>query len=56
MRLRNAEELATVLAALRMWQRCPSHPADLNMIATNGDQLMPLTDAEIDELCERLNG
>jgi hypothetical protein len=48
-------ELATVLAALRYWQVA---------ISTNGgppisehffNGLTPLTDDEIDELCDRLN-
>jgi len=49
-------ELATVLAALRYWQReglfsC-GHEID---IASNGDTLEPLTARDIDALCERLN-
>jgi len=49
-------ELATVLAALRYWQRegwiSGGHEHD---IATNGDTLEPLGADEIDALCERLN-
>jgi len=47
-------ELATVLAALRGHQR-RTCPPDLVEIATNGGRYVPLTDDEIDGLCERLN-
>jgi len=47
-------ELATVLAALRGHQR-RTCPPDLLDIATNGARYVPLTDDEIDGLCERLN-
>lgn len=50
-----ARELATVLAALRYWQEAETVPGRLHCIATNGDQYNPLTDDEIDTLCERLN-
>lgn len=45
-------ELATILAALRFWQR---HGEPRQQIATNAGTLAPLGDAEIDALCERLN-
>lgn len=49
-------ELATVLAALRYWQReglmSAGHEVD---IASGGGTLAPLTAGEIDTLCERLN-
>lgn len=49
-------ELATVLAALRYWQRegwrSEGHEHD---IATCGDTLAPLNEGEIDAMCERLN-
>ena len=49
------EELATVLAALRYWQRHrPSNP-ELHAIATDDGTLTPLDSEEIDALCERLN-
>jgi hypothetical protein len=64
-------ELATVLAALRIWQRyftadailagdLPNRRTDLrdNMlvsIATDSGKGVPLTNSEIDKLCERLN-
>ena len=49
-------ELATVLAALRMWQRlgvardCPEQD-----IATDGGNIKPLHDHDIDDLCDRVN-
>ena len=50
-------EHATILAALRHWQRVPGealmHEDD---IATNGGELEALSPPEIDELCERING
>ena len=49
------EELATVLAALRYWQRHrPSNP-ELHDIATDGGTLTPLDAEDIDALCERIN-
>jgi hypothetical protein len=47
-------ELATVLAGLRGHQR-RTCPRDLLEIATNGGRYVPLTDDEIDGLCERLS-
>lgn len=58
----NSREHATVLAALRYWQRHQAHiimrgvttmPEDA--IATNSGTLEPLSRAEIDALCDRLN-
>ncbi len=52
----NERERATVLAALRSWQRDPGpRPKDLIDIATNGSKHEALTVEQIDELCERLN-
>jgi hypothetical protein len=57
-------ELATILAALRYWQRdgllSDEHgdlatPGPENDIATAGGTHEPLDLDEIDELCERLN-
>lgn len=59
-------ELATVLAALRLWQRGSCGTAGTQervleaahaelAIASDDERLVPLTAAEIDELCERLN-
>lgn len=50
----NSQELATVLAALRFWQR--KGPTTIEWdIATNGGKFLPLDDNEIDDLCEKLN-
>lgn len=52
----DSRQLATILAALRYWQRegfmSSGHEMD---IATDGGILRPLNGAEIDLLCERLN-
>jgi hypothetical protein len=49
-------ELATVLAALRFWQREGRMSAGgEHDIAADGGQVAPLKPAEIDALCERLN-
>lgn len=50
-------EHATVLAALRYWQRegWRSCGHEIEDIATNGGTLEALVAAEIDGLCERLN-
>lgn len=49
-------ERATVLAALRYWQREGLMSAGgEHDVATDGDHLAPLTSAEIDSLCARLN-
>lgn len=49
-------ELATILAALRYWQReglmSGGHEQD---IADDGGTLRPMTAEEIDRLCVRLN-
>ena len=47
-------ELATVLAALRLWQRS-RHPLDLEEIATDEGSFDCLDTDEIDSLCERVN-
>ena len=50
-------ELATILAALRYWQREALRSAGAEHdIASDGGVLSPLTPSEIDTLCERLNG
>jgi hypothetical protein len=51
----NDRQLATVLAALRAYQRTPRQSSDIHDVATNGGELSPLDDVEIDELCESLN-
>lgn len=55
----NERELATVLAALRVYQEAlgmngGEPPAYVEPIACDGG-LLPLSVDEIDELCERLN-
>jgi hypothetical protein len=50
-------ELATLLAALRTWQRtvAEEHAQELVSSSHFEDGISPLTAEEIDELCERLN-
>lgn len=48
----NDREFATVLAALRCYQEFGCSAED---IATNGGEFEPLSDDEIDALCEGLN-
>lgn len=48
-------EQATILAALRYWQAVGFPPRRFVTIATDGDQVNPLTDDEIDSLCEKVN-
>lgn len=52
----SVSEFNTILAALRFWQR-KGNTSDLPEwdIATNGDEDEPLSDDEIDLLCERIN-
>ena len=52
----DARELATVLAALRYWQREGlASSGHEHAISSNGDTFAPLTLAEVDALAERLN-
>jgi hypothetical protein len=52
----NRRELATILAALRAWQVRPYDPADeFAEIATDCGVLVPLLDAEIERLCDKVN-
>ena len=49
-------ELATVLAALRYWQREGIMSSGMEQdIATNNGTLLALTGSRIDDLCERIN-
>jgi hypothetical protein len=50
----NDRELATVLAALRHWQRLLANLSAVNELP-HFDTWTPLNDDEVDELCERLN-
>jgi hypothetical protein len=54
--LESRRQTATILAALRLWQRqlSPGVRA-LDDIATDGGTLAPLDDDEIDRLCEAIN-
>jgi hypothetical protein len=54
------QELATVLAALRVYQQQlemngGAPPQDVEEVATNMSEFAPMSAEEIDELCERLN-
>ena len=52
----NERELATVLAALRYWQREGwSNAGEEQEIVSDGGTLTPLDLPEIDDLCERIN-
>lgn len=56
--LEDRRAVATILAALRKWQRDMTNSvnlASMSDIATDGGKLDPLTAAEIDDLCERIN-
>lgn len=50
-------QLATILAALRVYQQCggSSIAADIENIASNGDEFAPLVGDQIDALCESIN-
>lgn len=48
-------EIATILAALRMWQMSNNERQFFEDIATNGDEFDELSLGEIDALCERIN-
>lgn len=50
-----SHELATVLAALRHWQKQTAAQPGLPPAYPHFDTHQPLTAAEIDRLCERLN-
>lgn len=49
------EELAAILAGLRLIQQSPALPPAIADIYTDSGALAGLTNAEIDGLCERLN-
>ena len=48
-------ELATILAALRLFQAAPVLPEAIAEIATEEGDFKRLDNEAIDELCERLN-
>lgn len=52
----NERQKATVLAALRFWQRM-GHECEFSehSIATNDESIVQLSNSEIDSLCEEIN-
>lgn len=48
-------ELATILAALRLFQRTVFIPPEISDIATDEGEFQMMEDSEIDQLCEYLN-
>jgi hypothetical protein len=51
----NARERDTIIAALRAWQATPLLRLSYYYVATGGGAQAPLTDAELDTLCRRLD-
>lgn len=51
----DAPELATVIAALRLWQITPNPPEDIGYIACDGGSFTSLTEEQIEALIHRLN-
>ena len=51
----NEKELATVLAALRYFQKCDFNRTAKKHMFDHFDDVEPMTNDEIDELCEELN-
>lgn len=56
----NERQLATILAALRLWQsrnlpRSGARDAEIEIIATNGKQFPAMDAEEIDTLCDLMN-
>ena len=48
-------ELATMLAALRLWQASQDNGEALTPYMGHFEEQQPLSSLEVDELCERLN-
>jgi hypothetical protein len=48
-------ERDTILAALRAWQAMPRARLNFYHLATAGGEKPPLTDAEVEALCRRLD-
>jgi hypothetical protein len=51
----NARERDTIIAALRAWQSTPRLRLSFYYVATGGGAQTPLTEAELDALCRRLD-
>ena len=51
----NSRERDTIIAALRAWQSEPRLRQSFYYVATGGGEQMPLTEAELDALCRRLD-
>ena len=51
----NTRERDTIIAALRAWQSAPRVRQSFYHIATCGGLQTPLTEAELDALCRRLD-
>jgi hypothetical protein len=51
----NSRERDTIIAALRAWQSAPRLRQSFYYVATAGGAQTPLTEAELDALCRRLD-
>ena len=51
----NTRERDTIIAALRAWQSEPRLRQSFYYVATAGGAQTPLTEAELDALCRRLD-
>ena len=51
----NSRERDTIIAALRAWQSAPRLRQSFYYVATAGGAHTPLTEAELDALCRRLD-
>jgi hypothetical protein len=52
----STRERYTIIAALRAWQSEPRLRQSFHYVATGGGAQAPLTEAELDALCRRLDG
>ena len=52
----SSRERDTIIAALRAWQSEPRLRQSFYYVATGGGAQAPLTEAELDALCRRLDG
>jgi hypothetical protein len=51
----NSRERDTIIAALRAWQSEPRLRQSFYYVATSGGAQTPLTEAELEALCRRLD-